>query len=135
MKNSTHLHVLIKVYDLYLLEVLLLSGVLGRYEKWGILASHILLSQRPDLKEMQVIHFDRDVQVCGIFHKVPISKIFLVLLWIMNLSFLDECLLFEGMRYLYFFLSFSFLFFMLFGMHFFSHAFWHVYFSFLFFLA
>jgi hypothetical protein len=29
---------------------------------------------------MQAIHFDQDVQVCGIFQKVPISKIFLVLL-------------------------------------------------------
>jgi hypothetical protein len=44
-----------------------LSGVLGRYEKWGILASHILLSQKSDLQEMQVIHFHRDVQVFGIF--------------------------------------------------------------------
>ena len=33
--------------------------------------------------------------------------------------FLNECLLFECMGYLYFFLYFSFLFFMLFGMHFF----------------
>ena len=61
----------------HILPLKLLSGVLGRYEKWGILASHILLSQRPDLKEMQVICFDRDMQVCGIFHKVPNSKIFL----------------------------------------------------------
>ena len=38
---------------------------------------------------------------------------------IMNLSLLNECLLFESMGYLYFFLSFSFLFFMLFGMYFF----------------
>jgi hypothetical protein len=34
--------------------------------KVGILASHILLSQRPDHKEMQVIHFDQDMRVCGI---------------------------------------------------------------------
>ena len=52
--------------SLHILPLKLLSGVLGRYEKWGILASHILLSQKPDLKEMQVIHFDQDVQVCGI---------------------------------------------------------------------
>jgi hypothetical protein len=30
----------------------------GSYEKWGILASHILLSQKPDFMDMQVIHFD-----------------------------------------------------------------------------
>ena len=28
---------------------------------------HILLSQRPDPKEKQVINFDQDVQVCGYF--------------------------------------------------------------------
>ena len=30
-------------------------------------ASHILLSQRPDPKEKQVIGLDQDVQVCGYF--------------------------------------------------------------------
>ena len=30
-------------------------------------ASHILLSQRPDPKEKQVINLDQDVQVCGYF--------------------------------------------------------------------
>ena len=30
-------------------------------------ASHILLSQRPDPKEKQVISLDQDVQVCGYF--------------------------------------------------------------------
>jgi hypothetical protein len=30
--------------------------------KVGILASHMLLSQKPDHKEMQVIHLDQDVQ-------------------------------------------------------------------------
>ena len=33
----------------------------------GELASHILLSQRPDPKEKQVINLDQDVQVCGYF--------------------------------------------------------------------
>ena len=33
----------------------------------GITASHILLSQRPDPKEKQVINLDQDVQVCGYF--------------------------------------------------------------------
>ena len=33
----------------------------------GILASHILLSQRPDPKEKQVINIDQDMQVCGYF--------------------------------------------------------------------
>ena len=36
-----------------------------RYD--GELASHILLSQRPDPKEKQVISLDQDVQVCGYF--------------------------------------------------------------------
>ena len=31
----------------------------------GTPASHILLSQRPDPKEKQVINLDQDVQVCG----------------------------------------------------------------------
>ena len=31
----------------------------------GKLASHILLSQKPDLKDKQVINLDQDVQVCG----------------------------------------------------------------------
>ena len=33
----------------------------------GIPASHILLSQKPDPKEKQVINLDQDVQVCGYF--------------------------------------------------------------------
>ena len=37
----------------------------GGYD--GELASHILLSQRPDPKEEQVISLDQDVQVCGYF--------------------------------------------------------------------
>jgi len=37
----------------------------GGYD--GNLASHILLSQRPDPKEKQVINLDQDVQVCGYF--------------------------------------------------------------------
>src|SRR6185312_1266113 len=37
----------------------------GGYE--GKLASHILLSQKPDPKEKQVINLDQDVQVCGYF--------------------------------------------------------------------
>jgi hypothetical protein len=48
--------------------------------KVGILASHILLSQKPDHKEMQVIHLDQDVEVCGIFHIVSILNIFGTLL-------------------------------------------------------
>ena len=35
--------------------------------KKGNLASHILLSQKPDPKEKQVINLDQDVQVCGYF--------------------------------------------------------------------
>lgn len=52
------------------------------------------------------------------FPKVLIQNIFGIPLNHESLS-LDECLLFESMGYLYFFLLFSFLFFMLFGMHFF----------------
>ena len=37
----------------------------GGYD--GKLASHILLSQRPDPKEKQVINPDQDVEVCGYF--------------------------------------------------------------------
>jgi hypothetical protein len=37
----------------------------GEFE--GILASHILLSQKPDPKEKQVINLDQDVHVCGYF--------------------------------------------------------------------
>ena len=37
----------------------------GRYE--GKPASHILLSQKLDSKEKQVINLDQDVQVCGYF--------------------------------------------------------------------
>ena len=37
----------------------------GGYD--GEFASHILLSQRPDPKEKQVINLDQDVQVCGYF--------------------------------------------------------------------
>ena len=33
----------------------------------GIPASHILLGQKPDPKEKQVINLDQDVQVCGCF--------------------------------------------------------------------
>ena len=40
----------------------------GGYE--GKPASHILLSQRPDPKEKQVINLDQDVQVCGYFRWV-----------------------------------------------------------------
>ena len=43
-----------------------LSGVLGRYEIEAYLHHIFLLSQKPDLKEMQVIDFDQDVHVCGI---------------------------------------------------------------------
>ena len=42
----------------------------------GILASHILLTQRWDHKEMQDIHFDQDVQVYGIYYDVPNSIYF-----------------------------------------------------------
>jgi hypothetical protein len=37
----------------------------GEFE--DILVSHILLSQKPDPKEKQVINLDQDVHVCGYF--------------------------------------------------------------------
>jgi hypothetical protein len=33
-------------------------------------------AQKPNHKEMQVIHLDQDMQVCGIFYIVPILYIF-----------------------------------------------------------
>ena len=42
-------------------------GAVGMEDFEGIPASHILLSQRPDPKEKQVINLDQDVQVCGYF--------------------------------------------------------------------
>ena len=42
-------------------------GAVGMEDFEGIPASHILLSQRPDQKEKQVINLDQDVQVCGYF--------------------------------------------------------------------
>ena len=57
-------------------------------------ASHILLSQRPDPKEKQVISLDQDVQVCGYFW------------WMMDGTPLYElslpCNIF-GMGYIFFF--------------------------------
>ena len=43
----------------------LFCGAVGMEEFEGILASHILLSPKPDPKEKQVINLDQDVQVCG----------------------------------------------------------------------
>ena len=48
-----------------LMALFLCSCTYGGAE--GILASHILLSERPDPKEKQVINLDQDVQVCGYF--------------------------------------------------------------------
>ena len=76
---------------------------------------------------MQDIHFDQDVQVWIFFIMFLILNIF-VLIWIMTLSLLDKCLLFESMGYLYFFLFFSSC---SLACIFFSHAFWHGHFSFL----
>ena len=49
-----------------LLLMALFGGSVGMEDN-GKLASHILLSQRPDPKEKQVINLDQDVQVCGYF--------------------------------------------------------------------
>ena len=42
----------------------LLCGAQGREKVEGILVPHMLLSQKPDPKEKQVINLDQDVQVC-----------------------------------------------------------------------
>ena len=47
-----------------LLLRLLFGGAVGMESKKGNLASHILLSQKPDPKKKQVINLDQDVQVC-----------------------------------------------------------------------
>jgi hypothetical protein len=39
--------------------------LLGRDEKRGILASHNIAKSKTGSKEMQAIHFDQEVQVCG----------------------------------------------------------------------
>ena len=51
--------------NLSLTALFLWSCRYGGFE--GIHASHILLSQRHDSKEKQVINLDQDVQVCGYF--------------------------------------------------------------------
>ena len=51
--------------NLSLMTLFLWNCRYGGFE--GILASHILLSQRPDPKEKQVINLDQDVQVCGLW--------------------------------------------------------------------
>ena len=42
-------------------------GAVGMEDFEGIPASHILLSQRPDPKEKQVINLDQDMQECRYF--------------------------------------------------------------------
>ena len=56
-------------------------------------ASHILLSQRPDPKEKQVISLDQDVQVCGYFWwKVDETPLY---------NFSLPCNVFFGMGYIF----------------------------------
>jgi hypothetical protein len=75
-------------------------------------------AQKPNHKEMQVIHLDQDMQVCGIFYIVPILYIFGTP-YIMTLSlYLDECLYFKVWA-IFIFLPFFFSF---------LHALWHVFF-------
>jgi hypothetical protein len=68
----------------------------------------MLLSQKLDHKEMQVIHLDQDVQVCGIFHNCPNSKYFLYSLNHESLFWMD---VFYLKVWAILFLSFLFLFF------------------------
>ena len=60
----------------------------------GKLASHILLSQRLDPKEKQVINLDQDVQVCGYFWWM-VEELLLY-------NFLSPLYIF-GMGYIFFF--------------------------------
>jgi hypothetical protein len=64
-------------------------------------------AQKPNHKEMQVIHLDQDMQVCGIFYIVPILYIFGTP-YIMTLSLFGWVPLFQSMGYLYFFTFFLF---------------------------
>jgi hypothetical protein len=48
--------------------------------KEGILASQNIAKSKLDLKKMQVIHFDQDMQVCEIFIIFLMLKYFFVLL-------------------------------------------------------
>ena len=54
---------LLCLFFLTLSLMALFCGVIGMEDFEGILASHILLSRRPDPKEKQVINLDQDVQV------------------------------------------------------------------------
>ena len=45
----------------------LLCGAHGREKVEGILVPHMLLSQKPNPKEKQVINLDQDVHVCEYF--------------------------------------------------------------------
>ena len=102
-----------------------LYGALSRYERQGILASHNVAKSKTRSKEIQVIHFDQEVQVCEILNfclnsfVMPLS----LLLWF------SKC----GLSFLSFFLFFFLSCFLawIFILYFFSHALWH---GFLFFL-
>jgi len=74
-----------------------LYGALSRYDRQGILASHNVAMSKTGSKEIQVIHFDQEVQVCEILNfclnsfVMPLS----LLLWF------SKC----GLSFLSFFLS------------------------------
>ena len=61
----------------------LFCGAIGMEEFEGIIASHILLSQKLDPKEKQAINLDQDVQVCGYFWWM----VYELLLYIFSFSF------------------------------------------------
>ena len=67
-------------FTLLLMASFLLSCRYGGYEPK--LASHILLSQKPDPKENQVINLDEDVQVFGYFFWWMVDE----LIWMIPLS-------------------------------------------------
>ena len=60
--------------------------------KVGVLTALVLLSQSTDHEEIQIIHLDWDVQVCGVWGigGNPNSKYFWSLLCIMTLFYLED---------------------------------------------
>ena len=65
MNMISHQDIGSPLFSLFLIR--LFDGARGRGWRKGILARHILQSQKPDPMEKQVIQSNQDVYVCGIF--------------------------------------------------------------------
>ena len=72
-----------------------LCGAQGREKVEGILVPHMLLSQKSDLKDKQVINLDQDVHVCehflygwcvDSFHELSLSLSLFLWTWAISLS-------------------------------------------------